>query len=55
MFGESKKGYGDVVGMFGKPKKAGEVVVGAFGEPKKGCGDGVGMFGKPKKAGGVVV
>ena len=27
MFGESKKGYGDGVGGFGEPKKAGGVVV----------------------------
>ena len=30
--------------MFGKPKKAGGVVVGALDESKKGSGDGVGAF-----------
>jgi hypothetical protein len=44
MFGESKKGCGDVVGMFGESKKGRGVVVRTLGESKKGSGDGAGVF-----------
>ena len=52
VFGELKKDCGVVVGMFGESKKGRGDVVEMFGEPKMGCGDGVGVFGKPKKSRG---